>query len=157
MTPIRICRVPDREKRRFVTRRSPIHGRGVFATDDIGKGVHLLDYEGERITWDEACARFERAGTTGHTFFFECGDDTVIDGGRRGNDARWINHGCDPNCEAVDDGERISIHTRRAIPAGQELLIDYSLTIDEPASEDDRAPYACVCGSRKCRGTMLSA
>ncbi len=128
----------------------------MFATVDLPKGEHLLDYGGERITWDDAIARYADAGTAGHTFFFECGDGYVIDGGSGGNDARWINHGCDPNCEAIEHEDRISIHTRRRIKAGEELLIDYALTIDEPATEEDRAPYACACGSPKCRGTMLS-
>ena len=138
-------------------RDSPIHGTGAFAAADIPAGTTLLDYAGEIISWDEACEKYDAAGTPGHTFFFDLGDGTVIDGGANGNDARFINHGCDPNCEAIEDGERVSIHTRRRVRAGEELLIDYALTMDDPDDPDARAPYACGCGSPSCRGTMLSA
>jgi uncharacterized protein len=80
---------------------------------------------------------------------------TVIDAAVGGNDARFINHSCDPNCEAVEDDRRIFIEAVRAIAPGDELTYDYSYTRDETQSEEDEALYACRCGSPKCRGTIL--
>ena len=72
-----------------------------------------------------------------------------------GNDARWINHSCDPNCEAVEEDDRIFIDALRDIQAGEELFYDYALEIDEPITEESKKRFACYCHSPYCRGTML--
>src|SRR5687767_12945297 len=88
----------------YEVRQSPIHGRGVFALRTIPAGERIIEYRGERITWDEATQRAnESGGPVNHTFYFSLADGRVIDGGSRGNDARWINHACSPNCEAFED------------------------------------------------------
>lgn len=140
--------------RRFAARRSGIHGKGVFALVDIAKGEELLPYGGEVVDWEFAQARYDAEGITdGHTFFFDIGDGRVIDGGHGGNTARFINHGCAPNCEAVFvDDTHLVIQTRRKIKTGEELLIDYQLEIDDPA--DAFTVYRCGCGAKTCRGTM---
>lgn len=140
--------------RRIAVRRSPIHGRGVFALADLPRGEELLPYAGEVLDWDDAQRRYEDADVEdGHTFFFDLGDGRVIDGGAGGNSARWINHGCDPNVEAVfASDDVIVIRTRRRIRPGEELLLDYRLEIDDPA--DATTVYACSCGASACRGTM---
>lgn len=137
-------------------RDSGVHGLGVFALTDLPAERVLLEYAGERISWEQACADHEAAGTAGHTFYFDLGDGTVIDGGANGNTARFINHGCDPNCETESDGEQVLVRTVRDIRAGDELFIDYNLVIDEPADPEERALYACSCGAAGCRGTMLA-
>ena len=116
---------------KFRVRRSPVHGRGLYATADLEADEFLLDYGGEVVDWELAQERWEAAdGDPDHTFFFDLGDGRVIDGGSGGNDARFINHGCDPNCETVDEDGTIHIVTIRAIPAGAELFIDYRLSLD---------------------------
>jgi SET domain-containing protein len=144
--------------RRVSVRLSPVHGRGVFALTDLAAGERILDYRGEAITWAEAQQRYENAvdQLAGHTFFFDRGDGWVIDGGRGGNSSRWLNHGCQPNCEPINVAGRIAIHTQRPIRAGEELLIDYQLILDEPPESSARAAYACRCTARSCRGTMLA-
>ena len=142
-------------RRRFAVRRSPIHGRGVFALRDIAAGERLIEYRGAVITWRAAQRQYEKTGVEGHTYFFDRGDGTVIDGGRHGNSARFINHSCSPNCEALNDDGRIVIYSSRRIRAGQELVFDYQLHLDSPTAED-AAAYACACGSRRCRKTMLA-
>jgi SET domain-containing protein len=72
-----------------------------------------------------------------------------------GNEARWINHSCDPNCETEEEDDRIFIDALRDIQPGEELFYDYALEIDEPITEESKRKYACYCGSSKCRGTML--
>src|SRR5690606_23722497 len=141
--------------RPFEVRRSKIHGKGVFATRRIPKGTRLIEYKGERITWEEADRRYDDSIQPHHTFLFAVDDKTVIDGGRYGNDARWINHSCDPNCEAVEEDGRIFIETIRDIEPGEELTYDYSYILDEPHTAAVKARYPCYCGSPKCRGTIL--
>jgi SET domain-containing protein len=113
-----------------------------------------MRYAGERISWPEANRRYERAGRQGHTFYFDLGDGHVLDGGAEGNSARWINHGCSPNVEATQVGTRIELHALRTIRAGQELLLDYQLVLDEAWLEAEL--YTCRCDSSACRGTMLA-
>jgi hypothetical protein len=80
----------------------------------------------------------------------------VIDAGVNGNDARWINHSCDPNCDAVVDGGRIWIETIRAIAAGEELAYDYALALEEPHTPEAERRFPCHCGAASCRGTLLT-
>ena len=141
--------------RPFVVKKSPIHGKGVFATRRIPKGTRLIEYKGERISWEEADRRYDDSIQPHHTFLFAVDDKVVIDAGVRGNDARWINHSCDPNCEAVDEDGRIFIETIRDIEPGEELTYDYSYILDEPHTAAVKARYPCRCGSPKCRGTIL--
>jgi SET domain-containing protein len=143
--------------RRFAVRRSPVHGRGVFALTDFAADERIAEYKGEVISWDEAQARYEVENEEpGHTFLFDCGNGLVIDGSRGGNSSRWINHGCEPNCETLDDDGRIVIYALRPIAPGDELLIDYQLVIDGRRTAALRAQYACACGAATCRGTMLA-
>jgi hypothetical protein len=142
----------------YVVRRSRIHGRGVFAARDIAKGTRIIEYRGARISYDLAAELYpDFADAPAHTFLFELDDDTVIDAGQRGNAARWINHSCAPNCEAVDEGGRIYIESIRRIRAGEELGYDYNITLQERHTIAERRRWACLCGARTCRGTLLAA
>jgi SET domain-containing protein len=80
---------------------------------------------------------------------------TVIDAIRRGNSARWINHSCSPNCEALDDEGRIYIEAVRNIHPGEELTYDYNLLLEEPHTPAAKREYSCYCGEGRCRGTLL--
>jgi len=141
----------------YVVRRSGIHGRGVFAARDIPKGARILEYRGVRISYDRAAELYsEDEDQPTHTFLFEIDDDTVIDAGQRGNAARWINHSCAPNCEAVDEGGRIYIEAIRRIRADEELGYDYNITLEERHTAAERRRWACLCGARICRGTLLA-
>ena len=143
--------------RRITVRTSPIHGRGVFALADLPTGTLLLEYKGLRLSWKEAQRIHEKSGAEdGHTFLFGLDDGSVIDGARGGNSARWLNHSCAPNCEAEQDGERVFIRAIRPIGKGQELFIDYRLTVDGRRTAAMKRLYACRCSATACRGTMLS-
>jgi len=83
-------------------------------------------------------------------------EDRVIDALHGGNSSRWINHSCDPNCEADEENDRIFIKAIRNISAGEELSYDYGLIIDEPYTKKLKAEYPCWCGNANCRGTLLS-
>src|SRR5262249_11837372 len=109
-------------------RRSAIQGKGVFATRRIRKETCIIEYTGELITEDEALARYDdMMMKRHHTFLFAINDQMSIDGASGGNDARFINHSCDPNCEArMDDDERVFIYALRDLEAGAELTYDYA-------------------------------
>ncbi len=145
-------------KSAYRVRNSPIHGRGVFATRTIRKATTIIEYRGDRTTWAIASRRPDSdPDNPHHTFIFELSDGNVIDAGRRGNAARWINHSCDPNCDTYEDERgRVFIEARRTIHAGDELTYDYQLSVDGRLGRKARAAYACRCGARHCRGTMLT-
>ena len=144
--------------RRIEVRRSGVHGQGVFALVDIPKGERIIEYVGEIISWNEAQRRHPHdPDDPNHTFYFHIDEDRVIDALYGGNDSRWINHSCDPNCIADEDEGRIFITSRRKIKAGDELNYDYGLVIDEPLTPELKADYPGWCGSKKCRGTLLSS
>ena len=147
-----------RRGRRIQVRRSGIHGKGVFALQPLQAGEPLIEYTGEVITWDEALRRHPHdPEQPNHTFYFHIDDGHVIDGKHGGNASRWINHSCDPNCEAEETGDgRVFIKALRDIAAGDELFFDYGLVIDERHTRKLKAEYACWCGARHCRGTMLA-
>ncbi len=138
-------------------RHSKIHGNGVFATRKIPAGARIIEYEGKRITEKQAEKRFGLDPENPfHTFFFSLESGKLIDGGDQGNDARWINHSCAPNCEAQEEKGRVFIHALRDIARGEELNYDYGLVIDEKMTKALKKAYECRCGSADCRGTMLA-
>jgi hypothetical protein len=138
-------------------RRSGVHGKGVFATTAIAAGERLLEYTGEIISWAEALERHPHdPSNPHHTFYFHVDEAHVIDAKVGGNSSRWINHSCEPNCEATQDGQRVFIHALRDIAEGEELFYDYGLVIDEPLSPQLKADYPCWCGHTSCRGTLLA-
>jgi len=149
--------------RKIVARKSRIHGNGVFALQPIRKGERIIEYKGRRRTHEEVDADESGDVESGHTFLFTLDDDWVIDANYGGNSARWINFSCNPNCEAVleeneDEPEKskVFIEAKRAIKPGEELTYDYGITLDEPHTARLKKIWACRCGSKNCRGTMLS-
>ena len=148
---------PSASGKRIQVRRSGVHGKGVFALQDIAEGETLIEYVGEVISWDEAQERHPHdPNDPNHTFYFHVNEDRVIDALFGGNSSRWINHSCNPNCEADEDNDRIFIKAIRNIVAGEELNYDYGLIIDEPYTKKLKAEYPCWCGAKNCRGTLLS-
>jgi uncharacterized protein len=148
--------------KRIQVRRSGVHGKGVFAVKPIAAGERLIEYVGELISWPEALRRHPHdPSDPNHTFYFHIDAKRVIDAGVGGNDSRWINHACDPNCEAdqVDDavrGGRVYIKALRDLLPGEELFYDYGLVIAERYTPKLKKEYECRCGSEVCRRTMLS-
>lgn len=141
----------------FIVKGSRIHGKGVFASRIIPAGTRIVEYKGERITVEEATLRHGRdAENPHHTFFFSLDDGRMIDGDAGGNNARWINHACAPNCEAREENGRVFIYALRDIQPGEELGYDYGLIIDGRHTAAIKRDYACRCGAPDCRKTMLA-
>ena len=150
--PTAVGREPDL----LQVRRSAVHGRGVFARRRIRKGTRIIEYLGERVSHQEADRRYEyKPAADNHTFLFIVDRRTVVDAGIDGNEARFINHSCDPNCESVIERGHIYIEAVRTIQPGEELNYDYRIARDHTDPPDIDAIFACHCGAEGCRGSML--
>lgn len=133
-------------------RQSGVHGTGVYAKQTIRKGRRIIEYTGRIVPWKEASDQADGP----HTFLFGLtnGRD-VIDPDVGGNEARWINHSCDPNCEAIEEGNRVFIYALKPLQPGDELFYDYGLEVDQPRTAALEKEYKCFCGAVRCRGTLL--
>jgi hypothetical protein len=138
--------------------RSSVHGNGVFARRDIAPGERIVEYGGREISWDVAQQRAEaQGGPHNHTFFFSLANGNVIDGGDHGNEARFINHSCEPNCEAIEEEDgRIFIYALHEIRQDDELSYSYPLIYEGRHTPAIKRAFACRCGAPGCTGTMLA-
>ena len=136
-------------------RKSKVHGNGVFASHDIPEGAKILEYLGEKITKQESDKRgwtqFDKAKKTGDAavYLFILNKKYDIDGNFTWNDARLINHTCEPNCEAEVIRGKIWIVALRDIPKGEELGFNYGFDLDN--YED----HPCRCGTVSCVGFIV--
>jgi hypothetical protein len=128
---------------------------GLFALQPIAAGERVIEYKGELTSRRHAAVR-QRA-KAGHTFVFGLSDGRVVDGSRGGNSARFLNHASAPNCKAIETGDRVFIHALAPIAAGDELYIDYGLSVDGEITDDIRVRYTCHCGTSAYRRTILGS
>jgi SET domain-containing protein len=141
---------------RIEVRESAIQGWGVFALRPIPAGTRIIEYTGEVISDDEADRRYDdRSMDRHHTFLFSLDDGRCIDAAVGGNEARFINHSCAPNCQAIEADGRIWIEAIRPIALGEELTYDYAYARSE-CDEALEALYVCRCRAPSCRGTILA-
>tara|TARA_A100001011_G_C14036699_1_gene726037 strand:+ start:81 stop:575 length:495 start_codon:yes stop_codon:yes gene_type:complete len=138
---------------------SKVHGRGIFAKQDIEKGQKVIEYIGEKITKCEGDKRSNRrinrylnSKTTGSVYIFELNKKYDIDGSPRYNKARYINHSCSPNCEVEIKKGRIWIRSIKKIKNNDELSYDYGYEFDK----DDYKDHPCRCRSKKCIGYIIA-
>ena len=129
----------------LIIRSSAIHAAGCYTTSPIRKGTRVAEYDGPRLSKDEADTCYEDSPIT---YLFGLGDGSIVIDGHCM--AMFINHSCDPNCETEEIDGRVWITAIRDSPAGEEITYDYCLY----DGGDDEAH--CNCGARKCRGTMYS-
>lgn len=148
--------MPQAPKQRYWTvRSSSIHNRGIFAKCDIPYDSPIIEYVGEKITKAESTRRgdalINRAKKTGGAavYVFTLNQRYDIDGAKGRNPARYINHSCDPNCEAFIIRGRIWIYSLREIKAGEELTYNYGFDAD---TWDE---HPCRCGSKRCVGYIV--
>lgn len=125
---------------------SAIHGMGGFARTDLVPGARIIEYVGEKITKKESLARCER----NNEYIFALDDESDLDGNVSWNPARFFNHSCEPNCEAVMEGGRIWMVSLRAIRAGEELTFNYGYDLV------DYREHTCHCGSMGCVGYIVA-
>ena len=113
---------------------------GLFAVEPIPRGKRIIEYTGPLISNEE----FERRDGK---YFFAVNSKWTIDGSPRTNVARYINHSCQPNAEALLSGRRVWIWSKRNIKAGEEIAYDYG----KDYFEDIIEPMGCRC--EKCDST----
>ncbi|NJD11565.1 MAG: SET domain-containing protein [Gemmatimonadetes bacterium] len=148
---------PSPRGRLYSVRRSALHGRGAFALRAIPPGTRIGEYRGERISEDEADRRYpDDVAGPHHTFLFALRDGVVIDAAVGGNSIRFLNHSCDPNCEAIEEAGRIFIETVRPIGPGEELVYDYNFILPTRHGAAAKRRYPRHCGAPHCRGTILA-
>lgn len=129
----------------LIIRSSAIHAAGCYTTTPVRKGARVIEYDGPRITKDEADELYKDAPVT---YLFGLGDGSIVIDGH--SMAMFINHSCQPNCETEEIDGRVWITAIRNIPAGAEITYDYCLY------DGGEEECLCNCGAAKCRGTMYS-
>jgi len=135
-----------------IFRVSPAVGWGLKACNNIPAGSFVIEYLGEVISDEEATKR-EEEGKEGITWMIGLSDDNyVVDGTFKGNEARYINHSCDPNLQIVKVYvdhvvPHVTLFAVRDIPAGDELSFLYCL-------EGQELPLICQCGASNCKGKI---
>ncbi len=132
---------------KLIIRASKIHGQGLFAAEDIPANKYLIEYTGEVVTRREALKREKEDDERGITYIFDVNSRISIDAVRGGNESKYINHSCDPNCKVVRRADRIFLYSKKPIKKGEELTYDY-------AFDKDSKKEICKCGSPRCRGLI---
>jgi uncharacterized protein len=135
------------EENILLVRKSPISGRGVFAKANIRAHTRLVEYTGALRRWADY-----KNEENSYVYLMSIGRGQVIDPRIQGNKARFINHSCAPNCEAILDGKKVFIDSLTDIEKGAEITFNYSL---ELSAGENESQFPCRCGSPKCRGTMV--
>lgn len=140
-------------------RKSRRHGWGVFAIRPIPAGRRIIEYTGELISHAEGERRYPTPADgheePEHTYLLQLDEERVIDANVRGNNARYINHSCAPNCEPMPDDDQMWIVSLRNIRAGEELGYDYAIELDERHTPARKKRFPCYCRAKACRGTLL--
>ncbi len=121
------------KNRRYVIKRTKT-GLGLFAVQPITKGTRIIEYTGPLIPNEEVDQRKGR-------YFFGVNTKWTIDGSPRSNVARYINHSCKPNAEAIISGRRVWIWSRKNIKPGEEIAYDYG----KEYFDDIIKPMGCRC------------
>lgn len=134
------------KSKQVVFKSSAIHGTGGFARADIPSGTRVIEYVGELITKQESLARCERS----NEYIFAIDDQHDLDGNVDWNPARFLNHSCEPNCEAQFLEGRIWLVAIREIRAGEELTFNYSYDLE------DYREHPCHCGAKSCVGYIVA-
>jgi len=118
----------------------------------------VIEYAGEVITHGEAERRYPTTGAADspeHTYVLQLDEARVVDANVGGNDARFINHACDPNLEPITIGDQVWLVALRDIGAGEELGYDYAIELDDRHTPAAKRRFPCRCGGSTCRGTLL--
>jgi uncharacterized protein len=125
---------------------SSIHGIGGFARVDIPIGTRVIEYVGEIISKQESLVRCERS----NEYIFAIDDERDLDGNVEWNPARFLNHSCEPNCEAQFVDGHIWLVAIRDVRAGEELTFNYSYDLA------DYREHPCRCGAKTCVGYIVA-
>ena len=138
-------------------KKSPLHGSGLFAKNDIKKGAKVIQYIGDKVTKKEGDKRADKQirkakkdKNNGMVYVFELNKRYDIDGDVDYNFAKYINHSCNPNCEVYGTGLKVWVYAIKDIKKGEELTYDYGFSFDE-----DYKDFPCRCRSKNCVGYIV--
>ncbi|MFA6073129.1 MAG: SET domain-containing protein-lysine N-methyltransferase [Candidatus Woesearchaeota archaeon] len=141
----------------IIIKESNIHNKGIFASKDILTGTKIIEYIGDKVTKEESDKRAdsqlekaEKNQNEGMVYIFELNETYDIDGNTPENDAKYINHSCNPNCDIENDGEHIWIVAKRDIRQYEELFYNYGY------DPEDFKDHPCKCGSDNCIGFIAA-
>ncbi|KAM4547278.1 uncharacterized protein nsd1b isoform 2-T3 [Fundulus diaphanus] len=129
-------------------------GWGLRCVHDIKKGQFVTEYVGEVIGEEECRSRIRHAQENDICNFYmlTLDKDRIIDAGPKGNEARFMNHSCQPNCETqkwtVSGDTRVGLFALVDITAGTELTFNYNLECL------GNGKTVCKCGSPNCSGFL---
>jgi uncharacterized protein len=128
----------------IAVKKSSIDGLGAFAAGSIPTRRKIGEFDGERISRDEAR---ERASHRHRIAIIELNRNTAIDGSLGGNQTRFVNHSCNPNTYIRIHRGRIEFYALRDIAEGEELTCHYGET-------HHAGRRSCTCKSANCRGFL---
>ena len=144
-------------KQLWFKKKSHVHGRGLFAVQNIKKGLKIIEYIGDKVTKKEGDKRadkqikqYKKNKNNGMVYIFELNKLYDIDGSVSHNHAKLINHSCNPNCEVEIINNEIWISAVKNIKKYTELSYNYGYSYDT-----DYVDHVCKCGSSKCVGYIL--
>ena len=144
-------------KQLWFKKKSHVHGRGLFAIQNIKKGSKIIEYIGDKVTKKEGDKRadkqikqYKKNKNNGMVYIFELNKLYDIDGSVSHNHAKLINHSCNPNCEVEIINNEIWISAIKNIKKNTELSYNYGYSYDT-----DYVDHVCKCGSSNCVGYIL--
>ena len=144
-------------KKLYIIKNSKLHGKGLFAKENIKAGTNVIEYVGEKITKAQSdkiaeiqLKKAEKNKDEGQVYIFTLNDKYDINGNVPYNKARLMNHSCDPNCEVTGAGLKVWVHAIKDICKGEEFSYDYGFSFDE-----DFKNYPCHCKSKNCCGYIV--
>ena len=135
--------------RLYKIKKSKIDKNGLYANQNIKKGVRIIEYKGKIISTkkSDTSSKFDNDKAI---YLFNINKRYDLDGDFKFNIARLINHSCDPNCEVFGKGLKVWVYAMRDIKAGEELSYDYGFSFDK-----DYKNYPCKCKSKNCVGYIV--
>jgi len=141
----------------IIVQKSGVHGKGLYAVEDIPRNVRIIEYIGDKVTKTESDRRADRQiqksknNKSGAVYIFTLNSKYDIDGNVPENTARFINHSCSPNCEVVIISNRHWVVSKRKIKKDEELTYDYGFDFDNFSA------HPCRCGSENCAGFIVAS
>ena len=133
----------------YKIKKSNIDNKGLYASKNIKAKQIVIYYKGKLVTKKEV-EKNPKFDNDKAIYLFNVNNRYDLDGDFEYNDARLINHSCNPNCEVNGKGLKLWIFALRDIKKGEELSYDYGFGYDE-----DYKQFVCKCGAKNCVGYIV--
>ncbi|KAL3101955.1 hypothetical protein niasHS_003364 [Heterodera schachtii] len=134
----------------------PGKGYGAIAKEKVPSGGFVGEYVGEVISNEEGRRRVEKiAELQSHEaqyYVMELDERRSIDAQFYGNDMRYVNHSCSPNCVIQQIQSDFDLHL--VLVANKEISIGEELSFDYNMQANGRSVPNCHCGAPKCTGVL---